>query len=63
MGPPRRIGLVGADGIVVETIEPDFDGTLRIPPVVMSIRYPDDRVMTQRKALGQEIRIRLVPVN
>jgi CBS domain-containing protein len=63
LGPPRRIGLVGADGIVVETIEPDFDGTLRIPPVVFSIRYPDDRVFTQKKALGQEIRIKLVPVD
>lgn len=61
-GPPRRIGLVGGDGIVVETIEPDFEGTLRIPPVVLSIRYPDDRVMTQKRALGQEIRVKLVPV-
>ena len=61
MGPPRRIGLVGKDGIIVETIEPDLDGTLRLPPVVMSIRWPDDKVFTQKKALGQEIRIKLVP--
>lgn len=61
MGPPRRIGLVGSDGIIVETIEPDSEGTLRIPPVVLSIRWPDDRIFTQKKALGQELRIKLVP--
>lgn len=61
MGPPRRIGLVGSDGIIVETIEPDSEGTLRLPPVVMSIRWPDDKVFTQKKALGREIRIKLVP--
>jgi hypothetical protein len=63
MGPPRRIGLVGADGIVVKTIEPDSEGTLRLPPVVLSIRWPDDRVFTQKKALGEDIRIRLVPTD
>jgi hypothetical protein len=63
MGPPRRIGLVGADGIVVKTIEPDSEGTLRLPPVVLSIRWPDDRVYTQKKALGEDIRIRLVPTD
>ena len=57
-----RVDLVGEGGLVVETITPDADGVLRLPPVVFSIKWPDDRVFTQRKALGQEIRVKLVPV-
>jgi len=62
MGPPRRIGLIGGDGIIDTTIEPDPDGTLRIPPVVLQISHPDGTIATQRQALGKPIRIRLVPI-
>jgi len=61
-GEPTRIGLMNGEGIVSETIDVDEDGTLRLPPVVLSIRWPDDRVFIQKKALGQEIRLRLRPV-
>lgn len=62
MGPPRRIGLVGDGNVIDTTIEPDSDGTLRIPPVILQIASPDGTVATQQKALGRPIRIRLVPV-
>lgn len=61
-GEPARIGLLNGEGIVTETIEPDDDGMIRLPPVVLSIRWPDDRVFVQQKPLGQEIRLRLRPI-
>lgn len=62
MGPPRRIALIGDGNVIDQTIEPDSDGTLRIPPVILQIASPDGTVATQSKALGRPIRIRLVPV-
>ncbi len=61
-GPPTKIQLTDEAGNAIVTLEPDSDGIVKLPPVIMQIEHPSGQIFKQAKPLGQPITVKLVPV-